>query len=357
MPEQVSNNGWVLTTATPTQPRLALAPMEGVSDPVARHLLSSLGGMDLCVTEFVRVTHQPLSSKRLLQACPELQKSGRTDSGTPVLVQLLGSDCDAMAETAVRAINLGAPGIDLNFGCPARRVNGNDGGAAILRTPYRIEAVVQAVRNVVPRDRPVSAKIRLGWDNPSEVLDIVGAAESGGAAFITIHGRTKTQLYRPSADWRSIGMAQNSVRVPVIANGDLFSPEDIHRCHEQSGCSAFMLGRGAFMTPNLFRWIRGMDTTPWSPFRSSELLRQFAVEMRLRRKLRTPDRAILARLKQWTRYLSEKNEVMQNCFNELKRQQTLENALQTLDNFFPPTRRDAQQSAPDGRTQTPAVLL
>lgn len=325
-----------LDHGTVERPALALAPMEGVSDAVARAVLSELGGMDACVTEFVRVVDGPVPARVLRRDCPELDARGRTSAGVPVLVQLLGSNLTAMAETAQRAVDLGATAIDLNFGCPAKRVNGHDGGAALLKTPSRMEATIRAVRRALPLSVPVSAKIRLGWDNPNEVLDLARAAEGGGASALTIHGRTKRQMYAPPADWGSIARAREVVRIPVVANGDLFSPEAVRACVRETGCSAVMIGRGAFRIPNLFRWIRGLDAEPWSPLRSAALLRRFARLMPEMRRLDHPERAVLARLKQWVRYLSVASSEMEACFEVLKRRQTLEEARQDLDRFFPP---------------------
>ena len=337
--------GWVLAEATQARNRFALAPMEGVSDAVARALLSNLGELDLCVTEFFRVTDRPISPRIFLHHCPELRAGSRTPSGTPVLVQLLGSDPDAMAESAERAIELGALGIDLNFGCPARRVNGRDGGASLLREPHRIEKIVRAVRKTVPSNRPVSAKVRLGWEKPDDIVGITQAAEAGGAAFVTIHGRTKVQLYKPSADWTRIGMARRAVKIPIVANGDLFTPKHVTQCREITGCHAFMIGRGAFRTPNIFRWVRGIDSAPWTGVQAAELLRLFAKQFLAHRPLRHPERATLARIKQWVRYLADGNESMARCFAELKRKQGLSEALAELDHWFP---RNMRQNVAEG---------
>ena len=131
--------------------RVILAPMEGVVDWVMRDVLTRIGGIDLCVTEFIRVTDQLLPTHAIQKDCPELlNASCRTNSGTPVLVQLLGGKPEWMAQNAALAIELGAPGIDINFGCPAKTVNRHDGGAALLKDPRRIFDVVSAVRSAVP---------------------------------------------------------------------------------------------------------------------------------------------------------------------------------------------------------------
>lgn len=312
------------------RPVLALAPMEGVSDAVARDLLGGLGGMDFCVTEFVRVTDRAVPAKVLRASCPELEGGGRTPSGVLVWVQLLGSHHEALAESAVRAAELGAPGVDLNFGCPAKRVNGHDGGAALLKDARRVEATVAAVRRAVPTSVPVSAKIRLGWDDPSDVVALTRAAEAGGAAFVTIHARTKLQMYKPPAHWDRIAAAREAVRVPVIANGDICTPEDLARCARITGSNGFMLGRGAFRRPNAFRWMRGLDDAAWPSDRLAGLLREFCERVQHSGRFDKPERAALARLKQWVRYGAEADPRMASCFEVLKRSATLDTALEHL---------------------------
>jgi len=244
---------------TPCEPGLylALAPMDGVTDWVHRTLASELGGVSQCVTEFVRVTDRAPPRRVFTRTCPELLQGGTTPSGVPVFVQLLGGDANAMAEAAVVAAELGAKGIDLNFGCPAKRVNNHDGGASILRCPERAGQITRAVRDAVPGHVPVSAKIRLGWSDSASVLEIAQSVEQGGAAWLTIHGRTKSQMYAPPVDYAAIGRARAALSIPVVANGDIASPESLLACQEQSGATAFMIGRGALARPYLFRVLRG----------------------------------------------------------------------------------------------------
>lgn len=310
---------------------LALAPMEGISDAIVRDLLSQLGGMDLCVTEFIRVSHGPVSRKVLLRDAPELATGGRTTAGTPVMIQLLGGEPTHVAATAVRCVELGALGVDLNFGCPARRVNGSDGGAALLRTPDRVRAVVAATRRAVPDHLPVSAKIRLGWDDPDAVVPLARAAEAGGASWLTIHGRTKVQMYKGQADWNRIGQAAAAVGVPVVANGDLFDPAALEACRRITGVDRFMLGRGAFRVPNLFRWMRGLDPGPWPAARSAALLRRFVERVLADPRFDRPERAALGRLKQWVRALGEADPHFAEIFRSLKRASDLDAAQRTLE--------------------------
>jgi tRNA-dihydrouridine synthase C len=236
--------------------RLMLAPMEGVIDHTMRELLSSLGGVDRCVTEFVRVSERLLPPRVFYRLCPELYTEGRTASGVPVYLQLLGGQPQVLAENAARAAELGAPGVDLNFGCPAKTVNRSDGGSIILRQPERVHALVAAVRGAVPKGVPVTVKIRLGYEEHSRFLETVAGIEAAGATELTIHARTKKHGYRPPAYWEEIARAREIVSLPIIANGEIWSPADALRCQQVTGCSDLMLGRGALCRPDLARLVR-----------------------------------------------------------------------------------------------------
>lgn len=247
-----------------SQPSLILAPMEGVVDAVNRELISSLGATDLCVTEFIRVVDTLLPERLFRQYCPELATGSKTLSGTPVHVQLLGSNATAMAENAARAIELGTLGVDLNFGCPAKTVNRNDGGAALLKTPERIFKIIETVRRAVPAHFPVSAKIRLGFDDKSQALELAQAAASGGAAWLAVHARTKTDGYRPPAYWEYIAPLTQALSIPVISNGEVWTVADYHRCREVSGSAHVMIGRGWVANPGLGMEIRaGAERRSW----------------------------------------------------------------------------------------------
>jgi tRNA-dihydrouridine synthase C len=235
--------------------QLMLAPMEGVIDYTMRELLTSLGGIDRCVTEFVRVTARLLPPKVFHRLCPELAHGGATASGVPVYIQLLGGQAGVMAENAARAAELGAAGIDLNFGCPARTVNRSDGGSILLREPGRVYAIAAAVRAAVPAQVPVTVKIRLGYEDESLFLDIVRGIEAAGANELTVHARTKRHGYRPPAYWEEIARAREVVALNIIANGEIWSPADALRCRDISGCKDLMLGRGALCRPDLPRLV------------------------------------------------------------------------------------------------------
>jgi tRNA-dihydrouridine synthase C len=214
-----------------------------------------LGGVDRCVTEFVRVTERLLPPRVFRRLCPELDAGGRTASGVPVYVQLLGGQAQALAENAARAVELGAPGIGLNFGCPAKTVNRSDGGAILLREPDRVHRIVAAVREAVPAATPVTVKTRLGFETKDLFLDIVRGIAAAGANELTIHARTKREGYRPPAHWEHIAAAREVVSLPVIANGEIWSVDDALRCQQVTGCHSLMLGRGALCRPDLPRLI------------------------------------------------------------------------------------------------------
>src|SRR3990167_2839084 len=165
--------------------------MEGLTDPIMRDVLTSVGSFDWCVTEFIRVTNSVLPDRIYHQYCPELLNGGKTAAGTPVHVQFLGNDPEMLAANAIRAVKLGAPAIDLNFGCPAKTVNRHRGGAVLLDEPELLHRIVSAVRRAVPADIPVSAKMRLGYRDRSRMLDNARGMVEAGAGWLTVHARTK----------------------------------------------------------------------------------------------------------------------------------------------------------------------
>jgi tRNA-dihydrouridine synthase C len=301
---------------------LALAPMEGVTDDVLREVFVSLGGLDYVVTEFVRVSSEPLPARVLLRECPELEREGCAIDGVAVHLQLLGGDPGRVAATARVAEELGARAIDLNFGCPAPTVNRHDGGATLLKDPTRIHDVVAAVRAAVSSRVAVSAKVRLGWDAPDRIAEIARAAEAGGASLLTVHARTRAQGYAPPVDWRRVGEARESVSIPVVANGDIVTLEDLARCADESGCTRFMLGRGAIARPELFRLARGLDSAPWPVEKRLALIDRFIDASLSRGPGR--ERVALARAKQWLRAMASADARARAVFERAKRVDELE---------------------------------
>ena len=228
-----------------------LAPMEGLLDFVLRDVLTRIGGVDRCVSEFIRITDQLLPERVFTRIVPELLTGGRTLAGVPVRAQLLGSDPVCLADNAVRLASLGPAGIDLNFGCPANVVNRHGGGAALLDEPETIFAIVSSVRRAVPAAMPVSAKMRLGYHDDARALDCARAIADGGAEEVVVHARTKAQAYRPPAYWERIADIRAVVSIAVVANGEIWTLDDARRCVQASGCDRLMIGRGAVADPGL----------------------------------------------------------------------------------------------------------
>ena len=240
---------------TPRAPALILAPMDGLTDAPMRAVQGEAGAFTHAVSEFLRVNADVPPKRVFHRDIPELKNGGLTHTGMPVQVQLLGGDAERMAEAAAIACGAGARAIDINFGCPAPTVNRHDGGATLLKHPQRIREIVAAIRAALPPDVPVSAKMRLGWDTIDPIHENAAMAAEGGAAWITIHGRTKIEGYKPPAHWSPIGEVRARLGIPVVANGDIWSLESFRRCQDETGCLHFMLGRGALADPTLSHQI------------------------------------------------------------------------------------------------------
>ncbi|EYS92766.1 dihydrouridine synthase [Cupriavidus sp. SK-4] len=260
--------------------RLLLAPMEGLADYVLRDVLTDTGGYDGCVSEFVRVTGSLLPARVYERDTPEILAGGYTRSGTPMVIQLLGSDPEWLARNAAYAATLSPHGIDLNFGCPAKVVNRHGGGAMLLTNPELLNRIVASVRAAVPAHIAVTAKMRLGVSDTSLAIDCATALAEGGAATLVVHARTRDHGYRPPAHWDWIARIAAAVDVPVIANGDVWTVADWERCRAVSGCADVMIGRGAVSDPFLALRIRGlMDSSP-SDEEWPLVLRQIATYLR-----------------------------------------------------------------------------
>ena len=273
--------------------------MEGLADVHLRRLLTAQGGYDWVVSEFLRVVDRAYPDRVFFKICPELQNGGKTECGTPVRMQLLGSDQDAMAENARLAVDLGSHGIDINFGCPSKIVNRRNGGASMLKEPDSLYRVVASVRRALPQEVTVSAKMRLGYDDTSLMLENAQAIEAAGADELTVHARTRQQGYTPPAHWHELGRIAEKIRIPLIANGDIWSVTDYHTCMALSGTADVMLGRGAVRRPDLASKIRQdeMTAAEWQIVR--HLLTEFWVE--IRRVM--PEKDCAGRLKQWVNHL------------------------------------------------------
>lgn len=294
--------------------KIMLAPMEGVVDHLMRDMLTHVGGFDQCVTEFVRVVDQKLPNKTFYKLCPELHNGGKTPNGVPVRVQLLGQHPQWLAENAYTAVDLGSPGVDLNFGCPAKTVNKSKGGAVLLKETQALYDIVKAVRDAVPAEQPVSAKIRLGFEDKSLAVENAIAITEAGASELVVHARTKTEGYKPPAYWEWIAKIKQSTNIPLVANGEIWNAEEATRCQEQSACTNLMVGRGALAMPNLARCIRnGEPPMPWEDV-AALLIRYSGYEIYGDKGKYYPNR-----IKQWCGYLKRQYPEAELLFNDIRR--------------------------------------
>ena len=233
--------------------RLIMAPLSGITNLPFRRIVKRLGA-GLVTTEMVSamgLARQQEKTLRYLKSDPEER---------PLSVQIFGVDPQVMAEAAQIVVDAGADLVDINMGCPARKVVKTGAGGALLRSPDRVRDIVSAVRSVC--SVPLTVKTRAGWSpdqHQPAVWDIARIIEDCGADAITVHPRFVTQRFSGTADWEIISQIKSKVRIPVIGNGDVWSPSIALDMMRQTGCDGVMIGRGALGNPWIFREILDLD--------------------------------------------------------------------------------------------------
>ena len=274
----------------------ALAPMAGVADRAMREICMEKGAA-FCVGELTSSRGVALGDKKsaALLFCSDKEK--------PIGSQLFGNDPQIMADAAKKALEFNPSFIDINMGCPAPKVSGNGGGSALHKDPLLAEQIVKAVVNAV--DVPVTVKMRTGWDSDSiNAVELAKRSENAGASLITVHGRTKAQMYSAGIDYKTIKEVVKAVKIPVVANGDVTNGKSAKEMYEKTGCALVMVGRAAQGNPFVFSEINAyLKGEEYTPVKLEEKFKTLLYQVELMQKYKSERIAILESRKHTAWYM------------------------------------------------------
>jgi len=279
-------------------PPLVLAPVAGHTDTLFRQAIKSLGGCGLVVSELVSTEGMTRHQERTCHL------TRFEDSERPVSIQIFGSDPARMAESAALIQEMKADIVDINLGCPVKKVVKQGGGSNLLRDLPLLERIFKSVRRAV--SIPLTVKIRSGWDRDStNALEVLKLAEDCGIDGLAIHGRARCDLFAGKADWSIIARVKAAARIPVVGNGDVFSPPDAKRMFLETGVDGVMIGRGVLANPWLIRqchdYLEGNSIVPVTPREQADFIIRFLEKVQDE----TPPPIALGKMKKMGGYLSK----------------------------------------------------
>jgi len=279
-------------------PPLVLAPIAGYTDSLFRQAIKNFGGCGLVVSELVStegMTRHQVKTDSLTRFA---------EAERPISIQIFGSDSARMAESAKMVEDMGADVLDINVGCPVKKVVKQGGGSNLLRDLPLLRKILKAVRKSIKI--PLTVKIRSGWNRDSiNAVEVLKLAEDCGAEALAIHGRTRCDFFSARADWTVIAEVKQYARIPVIGNGDIFTPEDAERMFGETGVDGIMIGRGVLSNPWLMRqcWdhLSGRTVTKVTLIERADFMMQFVRQVGLG----VPPQVALGRMKKISGYLAK----------------------------------------------------
>jgi tRNA-dihydrouridine synthase B len=308
-------------------PPLILAPVAGHTDSLFRQAVKSLGGCGLVVSELVSTEGMTRHQERTVHL------TRFRDAERPIAIQIFGSDCARMAESAAIVEEMGADILDINLGCPVKKVVKQGGGSSLLRDLPLVERIFKAVRKAIRI--PLTVKIRSGWDrNSINAVEVLKLAEDCGVEALAIHARTRSEMFTGRSDWKLIARIRENARIPVMGNGDVFAPEDAERMFRETGVDGVMMGRGVLSNPWLVRqcWdhLSGRAITGVSLKERADFMRDFLHRVHLE----APPASALGRVKKMGGCLSKGFPGSSHFRASIHAAHTTSEFFEALDNYF-----------------------
>jgi nifR3 family TIM-barrel protein len=308
-------------------PPLVLSPMAGVTDSPFRRVVKKCGGLGLIVTEFISVeglTRGNLRSHQMMRFTPEER---------PIAIQIFGYDEVRMRWAAEIAEEAGADFVDINCGCPAKKVVNGGGGSNLLRDLPQLKKILTEVKRAI--SIPMTVKIRAGWDEQTiNAVEVARLIEDCGGAMVTLHGRTRLQGYKGWANWDLVRTIKGAVSIPVSGSGDILVPADARRRFDETGCDAVHIGRGAIANPWVFRqtWEAMQDSEPYQP--APREMHALLIEYLGYLREAMPERGVIGRMKMLSAQFLRGVRHGAHLRTAVLRSQTMEEMLPLFDEYF-----------------------